>query len=210
VVGVVGSIKQAGLTDDTAQGAVYYAYIYRGENNIFAVVRGIGSVQSLKASMQRAVRNVDPDLTVNDIQSMDDRITASLVERRSPALLGSVFSGIALLLIAIGTYGVLSYAVAQRRREIAVRLAVGARPEQIRGQFLALALRLLAFGTLFGLAGAWIAGRLMQALLFHVAAHSAGIFGAAIAVITVLSLSACILPAYRAARVSPVQALADQ
>ena len=210
VVGVVGSIKQSGLTDDTAQGAVYYPFIYRADNNIFAVVRGTGSVQSLKASMRRAVRDVDPDLAVNDIQSMDDRITASLIDRRSPALLGSIFSGIALLLIAIGTYGVLSYAVAQRRREIAVRLAVGARPEQIGGQFLAIALRLLALGAFFGLVGAWIAGRLMQAVLFHVAAHSAGIFSAATAVITVFALSACILPAYRAARVSPVQALADQ
>jgi predicted permease len=210
VVGVVGSVKQAGLTEDTAQGAVYYPYVYRSENNIFVVVRGTGSVQSLKASMQRVVRDVDPELAVNDIQAMDDRITASLLDRRSPALLGSVFSAIALLLIAIGTYGVLSYAVAQRRREIAVRLAVGARPEQISGQFFALALRLLMLGTMLGLIGAWISGRVMQAVLFHVAAHSAGIFGAAIAVIAVLSLSACILPAYRAARVSPVQALADQ
>jgi ABC-type antimicrobial peptide transport system permease subunit len=74
------------------------------------------------------------------------------VARRSPALRG-IFSGIALLLIAIGTYGVLSYAVALRRREIAMRMALGARPEQIRGQFLSLALRLLAGGTMLGVVG---------------------------------------------------------
>lgn len=210
VVGVVGSIKQAGLTDDTTQGAVYYPYIYRPESNIFVVVRGTVSGRTLKAEMQTAARKIDSALAVNDIQSMDDRIAASLVGRRSPALLSGIFSGIALLLIAIGTYGVLSYALAQRRREIAIRMALGARPEQIRGQFFALAVRLLTAGMILGLVGAWITGQAMQAILFHVPAHSSGILGGAVVVITVISLSVCLLPAHRAARVSPMQVLAEQ
>ena len=170
VVGVVGSVKQASLTDDTAQGAVYYPYLYRPENNIFAAVRGSVEPDSLGAALRRSASQIDPELAVNDIQSMDERIAESLVAHRSPALLGGIFSGIALLLIAIGTYGVLSYAVAQRRREIGVRVALGARPEQIRGQFLSLALRLLAGGTILGLGGAWMTGQAMQAVLFHVPA----------------------------------------
>ena len=83
-------------------------------------------------------------------------------------MLAGIFSLIALLLIAVGTYGVLSYAVAQRRREIGVRMALGARPEQIRGQFLALALRLLAAGTVLGIIGAWLTGQAMRTLLFQV------------------------------------------
>ncbi|MGH9584594.1 MAG: ABC transporter permease, partial [Bryobacteraceae bacterium] len=105
VVGVVGSIKQAGLTADTAQGAVYYPYIYRPDNNIFVVVRGDARQDSLRLTLQKVVRRIDPELAVNGIQSMDSRIAESLVARRSPALLGGIFSGIALLLIAIGTYG---------------------------------------------------------------------------------------------------------
>jgi ABC-type antimicrobial peptide transport system permease subunit len=132
------------------------------------------------------------------------------VAQRSPAVLGGTFSGIALLLIAIGTYGVLSYAVAQRRREIGVRMALGARPEQIGGQFLWLALRLLAAGTIIGMTGAWMTGQAMRSVLFHVPAHSPAILTSSAGVIAAISSFACLLPARRAARISPIQALADQ
>ena len=141
---------------------------------------------------------------------MDTRIADSLVAQRSPALLAAIFSLIALLLIAVGTYGVLSYAVTERRREIGVRMALGARPEQIRGQFLGLALRLLAAGTTLGLLGAWLTGRAMRTLLFQVPPVHAATFAAAAGIIGVVSLAACLLPARRAARVSPMEALADQ
>ncbi|HUI41492.1 MAG TPA: ADOP family duplicated permease [Terriglobia bacterium] len=210
VVGVVGSIKQAGLTDDAAQGAVYYPYVYRPDSNIFVAVRGSVRPDSLGHALERATRQIDPELAVNDIQSMDDRIDSSLVARRSPALLAGIFSGMALLLVAIGTYGVLSYTVAQRRREIGVRMALGARPEQIRGQFISLALRLLAGGAALGLAGAWLTGQAMRAVLFHVPAHSSAILAGSAGVIAIVALAACLLPAHRAARISPMQALADQ
>lgn len=210
VVGVVGSIKQSGLTDEAAQGAVYYPYIYRPESNLFVAVRGSARPDSLQTALRGAARRIDPELAVADVQTMDDRIADSLVAQRSPAVLGGTFSGIALLLIAIGTYGVLSYAVAQRRREIGVRMALGARPEQIGRQFLWLALRLLAAGTILGMVGAWMTGRAMRAVLFHVPAHSPATFICAAAVIAAISFFACLLPARRAARVSPVQALADQ
>ncbi len=210
VVGVVGSIKQAGLTDDTAQGAVYYPYIYRPDSNIFVVVRGGISNAALKSELQRVVRRIDPALAINGLQSMNDRIAASLIDRRSPALLAGIFSGIALLLVAIGIYGVLSYAVAHRRREIAIRMAVGARPQEIRQHFFSLALRLLGAGAALGLFGTWITGRAMQAVLFHVPPHSFTVLGGTLAVIAMVSLFACLFPAWRAARISPVQALADQ
>jgi hypothetical protein len=209
VVGVVGRIKQAGLTDDTAQGAIYFPYIYRADSGIFVVLRGSVRPEALKGSLQNVVRQLDPNLAVNEIQSMNDRISASLIDRRSPALLCAIFSGMALLLIGVGTYGVLSYAVAQRRREIAVRMALGARPSEIQRQFLLLALRLLAGGAILGLFGAWVAGRAMQTILFHVPAHSSAILIGSAGIIALVALAACLLPAHRAVRISPIQALAE-
>jgi predicted permease len=210
VVGVVGSVKQAGLTDDTAQGAVYYPYIYRADNKIFVVVRGSVGVEALKRDLQSAVRQVDPAVAVNGTESMDDRIAESLLVRRSPVLLGGIFSGIAMLLIAIGIYGVLSYAVAQRRREIGIRIALGARPAEIRRQFLSIGLRLLVAGLAIGLGGAWITGRGMEAVLFHVSGHSAVVLTEAAGFIAMIALAACLLPAQRAAAVSPMRALAEE
>lgn len=210
VVGVVGAVKQAGLTDQTAQGAVYYPYSLRTDDNLFIVVRANLVPQSMGLELQRLVRSIDPELPVHDLRSMDDRIAESLVAQRSPAWIGGIFSLIAVLLIAVGTYGVLSYAVAQRRREIGVRMALGARPDQIRGQFLALALRLLAGGTLLGSIGAWLAGRAMRTMLFQSPALPLATLAAAAAVIGAVSLAACLLPSRRAARISPMEALADQ
>jgi ABC-type antimicrobial peptide transport system permease subunit len=140
---------------------------------------------------------------------METRIADSLVARRSPALLAGLFSGIALLLTAVGSYGVLSYAVAQRRREIGVRMALGARPEQIRGQFFYLGLRLLSCGTILGVVGAWLAGRAMQTILFHVSALNLAILAGAVGVMGLVSLLACLVPSHRAARISPMEALAE-
>jgi predicted permease len=210
VVGVVGSIKQAALTDNSAQGAIYYPYIDHADSNIYVVLRGNAPMDSLARALQRTAREIDRELAVNDVQSMDGRIADSLMARRSPALLGVIFSAIALLLIAVGTYGVLSYSVGQRRREIGVRMALGARPEQIRRQFMNVALRLLAGGTLLGVFGAWMAGQALQAVLFRVPPHSWVILAGSAGIIAVVSLVACLLPALHAAQISPMQVLADQ
>jgi ABC-type antimicrobial peptide transport system permease subunit len=138
---------------------------------------------------------------------MDTRVTDSLIARRSPALLTGIFAGVALLLAAIGTYGVLSYAVAQRTREIGIRMALGAQREQIGAQFLSLGLRLLAAGTFLGLIGAWLAGKAMQSVLFGVPTLPiAALFGTAL-VMSIVSLIACLIPARRASRVDPMVAL---
>ena len=210
VVGLVGGVKQAGLTEDEAQGAIYYPYAFRIGDSVFVAVRTSLPPESLGLTLQRVVRQIDPDIPVNDLRSMETRISDSLVARRSPALLAGLFSGIALLLTAIGTYGVLSYAVAQRRREIGVRMALGAQPGQIRRQFLSLSLRLLVGGTTLGVIGAWLTGRAMQAVLFHVPTLSLTVLAGAACVIGAVSLVACLLPSQRAARISPMEALAEE
>jgi ABC-type antimicrobial peptide transport system permease subunit len=100
--------------------------------------------------------------------------------------------------------------VAQRRREIGVRMALGARPDQIRGQFVGLALRLLVCGTALGVMGAWLAGRAMETVLFHVPAVNFTILACAAGVMGVVSLVACLLPSHRAARISPMEALVEE
>ena len=209
VVGVVGAVKQTALTDQTAQGAVYYPYASRTDDSLFIVVRTSLPPESLGMALQRLVRQIDPELPVNDLRSMDSRVADSLVGQRSPALVASIFSLIAILLIAVGTYGVLSYAVAQRHREIGVRMALGARPSQISSQFLALGLRLLGAGVILGTIGAWLTGRAMQTILFQAPPLHVGTLAAAAGVIGVVSLVACLLPSRRAAKTSPMEALAD-
>jgi predicted permease len=209
IVGVVGSVKQAGLTDVIAQGAVYYPYIFRADD-FFVTARTALPPESLGLTLQKVVRQIDPDLPITDVRSMETRIADSLITRRSPALLAGLFSLIAVLLTAIGTYGVLSFAVAQRRREIGVRMALGARPDQIRSQFLSLATRLLVSGMALGLGGAWLAGQAMQAVLFEVQAVNVLILAATAFIMALVSLAACLAPSHRAARISPMEALADQ
>jgi predicted permease len=210
IVGIVGGVKQAGLTENEAQGAIYYPYAFRIGDSVFVAVRTSLPPESLALTLQKVVRQIDADVPVSDLRSMDTRIADSLVARRSPALLAGLFSGIALLLTSIGTYGVLSYAVAQRRREIGVRMALGAQPRQIRSQFFSLSLRLLAGGTLFGLIGAWQAGHAMRSVLFHVPPLDLTILAGAACVTGVVCLAACVLPSERAARISPMEALAEE
>ncbi len=210
IVGVVGPVKQAGLVEDEAQGAVYYPFGHRMDHTLWMVVRASLPPESLGPALRRAVRAVDPELPVNDLRTMETRIADSLVARRSPVLLAALFSAIALLLTAIGTYGVLSYAVAQRRREIGLRMALGARPEQVRGQLLSLALRLLAAGMALGVLGAWLAGKAMQAVLFQVPPLPMATLAGTAGLLAAVSLAACLLPSHRAARVSPMVVLSEE
>ena len=210
IVGVVGGVKQAGLAEDEAQGAIYYPYAFRVGDGVFVAIRSSVPPESLALTLQKVVRQVDGDVPVSDVRSMNTRIADSLVARRSPVLLTGLFSGIALLLTSIGTYGVLSYAVAQRRREIGVRMALGAQPGRIRIRFLLLSLRLLAAGTLLGLIGAWQAGRAMRSLLFQVQPLNVAVLAAAACVTAAVCLAACLLPTQRAAQISPMEALAEE
>lgn len=209
VVGLVGAVKQAELTEAHGQGAVYLPFVYRsnGTGSEFIVVRTSQNPDAFAETLRKLVRAAHPDLAFDNVRTMEARVADSLIARRSPALLAGIFAGVALLLAAIGTYGVLSYAVAQRRREIGIRMALGAQRKQIGTQFLSLGLRLLAAGTILGLIGAWMAGRTMQSVLFDVPALPvAALLGTAL-VMTVVSLVACLIPASRAAKVDPIEAL---
>ncbi|HMH60189.1 MAG TPA: ADOP family duplicated permease, partial [Bradyrhizobium sp.] len=207
IVGVVGRVKQAALTEPQGQGAVYIPFSYRENSYYFVVTRTSQRPEAFGGTLRKLVRAADPDLAIDNIRSMETHIADSLIARRSPALLAGIFAGVALLLAAIGTYGVLSYAVAQRNREIGIRMAVGAQRHQIAAQFLSLGLRLLIGGTALGFIGAWWAGRAMQSVLFGVPALPLAALGGTALVMTAVSLIACLIPARRASRVDPMVAL---
>ena len=195
------------MTDLGAQGAVYLPFSSRADSDIFIVARTAREPEAHAAALDRAVRSIDAELPLDGVRSMDARIADSLIARRSPALLIGIFAVVALVLAAVGTYGVLSYGVALRRREIGVRLALGAAPGQIGRQFLGLGLRFLAVGTILGIAGTLVAGRLMRGILFDVPVVHVAILGATTVILGIVSLIACVIPARRAAAVDPATVL---
>jgi hypothetical protein len=210
IVGVVGNVKQAELTEAQGQGAVYVPYAYRDPTSVFVVTRTSQRPEAFAETLRRLVRAAHPELAFSNIRSMDTRIADSLTTRRSPALLAGIFAGVALLLAAVGTYGVLSYAVAQRQREIGIRMAVGAQRKQIGQLFFSLGLRLLAAGIFLGLIGAWLAGKAMRSVLFGVPALPvAALVGTAL-VMGAVSLIACLIPARRASLLDPIEALRSE
>ena len=205
VVGIVGSVKQQELAETAKLGAVYLPY--PGTAYFQVIVRRPASANAMGATLQKVVRQLDPGLPLVDFKPMQRRIDDSLVTRRSPAILAAVFAGVALLLAGIGVYGVLAYAVSQRRREVAVRMACGATPRLIGRQFLALGAKLLVLGIVLGTFGAWTAGRAMQSFLvevppFHIFTSVATAF-----VISLVTLLAALLPARRATQIHPMEAL---
>src|SRR6185369_6288592 len=205
--GVVGNVKQVDLTESHATGTAYFPYIRTFNRNYFLVARTSLAPDSLAVALRKLVRDTDPEIPLNDIRSMETRVDESLTTRRSPAFLTGIFAAVALVLAAVGIYGVLSYAVTQRYREIGVRMALGALPKQVLAQFLSLGTRLLLLGTALGMVGAWAAGQAMQTVLFGVSAVQPLVLAATFAVTVLVVLLACLLPARRAAKVDPMVAL---
>ena len=205
VVGVVGDVKQDNLTESESTGTVYLPYT--GWEQLQVVLRTPAAAETMRVTVEQLIRRLDPQMPLNDFRSMRSRIDDSLVMRRSPAILATVFAAVALLLAAIGIYGTLAYVVAQRRREIGIRMALGARRLQIGSQFLYMGMKLFAAGALLGIIGAWSSGRIMQSILFQVPPlHTVSLVGTALA-IALVTLIASLIPAIRASRTNPMEAL---
>jgi ABC-type antimicrobial peptide transport system permease subunit len=207
VVGIVGVVKQGELTDDSTQGAVYFPFAHQRNRSFHVVTRTQMTPQSFEPALQSLVRRIDPELPIADIQTMETRIADTLIVRRSASLLTGIFAGVALFLTAFGIYGAVSYAVGRRRREIGIRIALGALPSQIRRQFLMTATRLILAGSLLGLAGAVLVGRAIQSILFNVPAIHFTMLVITAAIVILVTLFACLVPSRRAARISPVEVL---
>jgi predicted lysophospholipase L1 biosynthesis ABC-type transport system permease subunit len=200
-------VKQNDLGDQHANGAVYFPYAKYSGSNFTIALRTAQAPEGAGSALRATVLRLDPELPLHDLKAMTARVSDSLASRRVPLLLAGVFAAVALVLAAVGIYGVLAYSVLQRQREIGVRMALGALPEQILRQFLGLGGRMLAIGIPLGLLGAWLAGRTMTSLLFGVEPANPLVLGGTALLLTAVALVACLLPSRRAARVSPMEAL---
>lgn len=207
IVGVVGATKTVDLADTQATGSIYFPYGLYAGLQVNVLLRTVQAPAALGSELRAAVLRIDPELPLDDVKTMGSRLDQSLLTRRSPMVLAGIFAGVSVVLAAVGIYGVLAYAVEQRRREIGVRMALGALPNQILSQFLFLGTRLVVAGSLLGAIGGWLTGRAMSKLLFGVGSAHPAVFVGTAAVLALVSLAACLAPAVRAARVPPMEAL---
>jgi ABC-type antimicrobial peptide transport system permease subunit len=171
------------------------------------LVRVAGSPRSVEKAAVAAVRAIDPEQSVSGVMPLTDYLAESVASRRFTTLLLGFFGALALVLASVGIYGVVAFGVAERRREIGIRTALGARPADVLGLFVKRALRLAAVGMLAGAVAALGLSRLIASLLFGVGPSDPATFGGVAVLLTGVVLAACVIPARRALRVSPTTAL---
>ena len=186
---------------------MYFSVQQVAQSIMGIVVKTSVEPASLAAPLRAAVQAVDPEQAISDVRSLDDWRARSLQPRRTPAALLALFGTVALVLSAIGIYGVLSFAVAERVREFAIRQALGADRGSILALVMSQGLRTTVAGIALGLGGAVVLTQYLQSLLFGVSATDATVFGAATLVLAAVALLACYIPARRATRVDPMAAL---
>ena len=174
------------------------------------VVRTAMEPKSIARAVENAVWAVDSQQPVTLIRTMDELIETNVADRTRPMILLGVFAGLALVLACIGVYGVLAYAVAQRTREIGVRMALGAKPGDVTRMVLGRGMSLSAIGLLAGAALAAALGGLLRSLLFGVTLLAPGIYAGTAAALVLVAMAACVIPAHRASRVDPVVALRNE
>lgn len=215
VIGVVTDIKNHGSNVATKP-EVYFLHtdqpsgLWADFRSMMLVVRTAAEPQQIVGAIRGELKNLDPDLPVYKVQTLNQIVSASISQTRFPALMLSIFAGLALLLAAVGVYGVLAYTVEQRKHEIGVRMALGAPRAQILRLFLGHGVKWALLGGGVGLVAAFILVRFMRSMLFEVGPYDPRIFGSGTAMITTVVLMACYLPALRATKIDPMAAVRSE
>jgi predicted permease len=208
VVGVVGEVKQRNLVDLVEPvGAYYFPYQQDPRRGMTIAIRSGGSSALPVEAFRRLVQELDPELPVYDVLTMDQRINSSLSRRRTPMLLSLGFAGVALFLAAVGIYGVLGYLVSQRAREIGIRIALGSDRRSVFSLVLRQGIFVLGSGLLLGGAGFALLSRYLAGSIYGVSAFDPLVISVVAAVLGAVALTACLGPARRATRIDPVRAL---
>jgi predicted permease len=207
IVGIVGNIKQNDLTEAEHIGAYYMTYKQRPPGFLTLVARTTVDPISVTGSIRRVVSSIDPDLPFYYPETMGERVSESLVRRRTPMVLLAGFAGVALFLAAVGIYGVLAYSVTQRTRELGIRMALGSTASQVSRLVMLQGVKVLGLGLVIGLGGSVLLVRLIQSLLYGIQPTNPTVLLTVATVLTTVGIGACLLPARRATRIDPVVAL---
>lgn len=216
IVGVVQHVKHWGLAQDSTAKIRSEFYIPFGQipNELYSLVTGMSFAvrsnlepRALTASVSHELQSIDADIPVYNVSSMDEIISASISKQRFATLLLAFFAASALLLGAIGTYGVLAYAVSQRTHEMGIRMALGAESTNILGLVMRWGGKLIVLGVAIGIAAALLASRLLSSLLYGVTATDPLTFLLVPLVLVAVAVAACYIPARRATKVDPIIAL---
>jgi predicted permease len=206
VVGVIGDLKESGLSQP-ADPTMYLSHAQFPMGFMSVAIRTSGDPPLLAKPAQAALAATDPDVPLFRLRSMDQLLAASVAQPRLYALLLAVFALVAITLAAVGLYGVLAQTVAQRERELGVRMALGATARDVVGMVVKQATRLAAVGVVLGLAGGLVATRILATLLFGVKPFDPGTFVTVGVGLFVIALVASLVPAHRATQVDPMEAL---
>ena len=206
IVGIVGDVRYDNLTAE-AEPFVYYPHPELTYEAMTIVIRTAGDPAEMAPVVRREIAALDPDQPISDVRTMTQVMAQTVARARFNTLLLSVFAGLATLLAAIGIFGVMSYSVQLRTREIGLRMALGAQPRRVLMLVLRQGMLLTVVGIVVGLAGALALSRVMSGLLYGVGATDPATFAAIVVVLGVVALIACYIPARRATRVDPLIAL---
>jgi predicted permease len=209
IVGVVGDVHGSTLDGDLRP-MIYYPQAQESSGSMTIVARYGPGAAGLAGAVRSAVRELDRNLPVSDVATMSTRLVRSMSDRRYPMLLLTVFAALAVLLAAIGIYGVLSYAVNQRRREFGVRIALGAQGADVLRMVIGGGMRLTLTGVAIGAVGAALGARALGRLLYDVRPTDPVTFAAVAGVLAVVALVAVCFPALRATRVDPITVLRSE
>jgi predicted permease len=209
IVGVVGAVKQYGLETD-GKIVMYLAREHRAPNGMYLVARASSDTAGLPAAIASEIHSIEPTVAVYETRTMQDRWYDSLARQRFSSTMLAAFAGFAMLLAAVGLYGVMSYLVTQNTHDIGVLMALGARPGDILGLVLRQGMELAVIGIVAGLAGAFALTRVMASLLFGVSTMDAATFSAVPVLLAAVAFAATAIPAWRTTRVDPVVALREE
>jgi putative ABC transport system permease protein len=206
IVGVVGDTRLYGLANP-ARLEVYVPLRQKPESSMALLVKSGADAAALTSAIREAVQSIDKDQPIRAISTMKELVSNSVATRRMTLVLLGLFSGLALVLGAIGIYGVISYSVAQRTREIGIRMALGAPRRDVFRLVIGQGLKLAGIGISIGIVGAFGLARLMSSLLYGISATDFETFSGVAILLALVALLACYVPARRAMRVDPIVAL---
>ena len=216
IIGIIEDVKQAGLDAPAGTEVIlYHPQVLRMDNymmvpgSMSVITRTTADPMQLAGEVRNVMREMDPTLPVANLTTMEEVVHTSMARPRFLTLLLSAFAVVALVLAAVGTYGVMAYTVAQRRQEIGIRMALGARAGTVLGMVLSQGFAVAAVGLGVGIIGAFALSRLLSSLLFNVSAQDPLAFVIAPLVLAAAALLACYVPARRATRVNPSTVLKE-